>query len=58
METQRPRQPRLYIIALNPISRMEEQELTAEVVAVKIKKEDDIDKRRKWRGGKGGERGG
>ena len=39
-------------------TRNEEQELTVKLVAVKIKKEDDIGKRRKWRGGKGGERGG
>ena len=39
-------------------TRMEEQELTAELVAVKIKKEVDNGKRRKWRGGKAGERGG
>ena len=38
-------------------TRMEEQELTAELVAVKIKKEVDNGKRRKWRGGKGGEGG-
>ena len=36
---------------------MEEQELTAEL-AVKIKKEDAIGKRRELRGGKGGEGGG
>ena len=34
---------------------MEEQELTAKLAAVKIKKKDAICKRRKWRGGKGGE---
>ena len=36
---------------------MEEQELEAELAAVKIKKEDAIGKRRKWRRGKGGEGG-
>ena len=36
---------------------MEEQELTAELAAVKIKKKDAIRKRRKWRRGKGGEGG-
>ena len=30
---------------------MEEKKLTTELVAVKIKKEDAIGKRRKWRGG-------
>ena len=34
---------------------MEEQELTAELAAVKIKKKDAICKSRKWRGGKEGE---
>ena len=38
-------------------SRLEEQELTAELAALKIKKKDAIHKRRKWRGGKGGEGG-
>ena len=36
---------------------MEEQELTAELAAMKIKKKDAIRKRRKWRGGKGSEGG-
>ena len=34
-------------------TRMEEQKLTAELVAVKIKKKDAIGKRRKWGGGEG-----
>ena len=34
---------------------MEEQTLTAKLAAVKIKKEDAIGKRRKWRGGEGRE---
>ena len=34
---------------------MEEQKLTAELVAVTIKKKDAIGKRRKWRGGEGRE---
>ena len=36
-------------------TRMEEQKLTTELVAVKIKKKDAIGKRRKWRGGEGRE---
>ena len=38
-------------------SRLEEQELTAELAALKIKKKNAIHKRRKWRGGMGGEGG-
>ena len=34
---------------------MEEKELTAELAAVKTKKEDAIGKRSKWRGGDGSE---
>ena len=34
-------------------TRIEEQTLTAELAAVKIKKRDAISKRRKWRGGGG-----
>ena len=37
-------------------TRMEEQTLTAELAAVKIKVEDAISKRRKWRGGEGREK--
>ena len=37
-------------------TRMEEQKLTAELVAVKITKNDAIGKRRMWRGGEGRER--
>ena len=36
-------------------TRMEEQELTAHLAAMKIKKEDAIGKRRNWRGGEGRE---
>ena len=36
-------------------TRMEEQTITEELAAVKIKKEDAISKRRKWRGGEGRE---
>ena len=36
-------------------TRIEEQTLTAELAAVKIKKEDTISKRRKWRRGNGDE---
>ena len=36
-------------------TRTEQQKLAAELVAVKIKKKDAIDKRRKWRGGEGRE---
>ena len=36
-------------------TRMEEQELTVELAAVKTKKEDVIGKRMKWKGGEGRE---
>ena len=36
-------------------TRVEEQTLTEELAAVKIKKEDAIRKIRKWRGGEGDE---